>query len=96
MADRLVLNFPAMQQAAADIQNAINKLQSDLDQLEADAKPLVATWTGPAQEAYHARQAQWTNAANDLKQILMAIHKALVDSTEEFQQTEHANASRFG
>ena len=34
-------------------------LQSQLDQLEGDAGPLVATWDGAAQEAYAQRQAKW-------------------------------------
>src|SRR5688500_9328240 len=48
----LLVNFGALQQASADIQKAVNTLQSQLDQLEKDAGPLVATWEGTAQQAY--------------------------------------------
>jgi WXG100 family type VII secretion target len=93
--DQLVVDFAAMQQAAADIQSAINKLNSDLDQLESDAQPLVSTWTGEAQQAYFQRQQMWSNAAKDLTQMLQAIQKALVDSTSDYHSTERTNTSLF-
>lgn len=95
MADQLVVNFAAMQQAAGDIQSALNKLNSDLDQLESDAAPLVATWSGPAQAAYYQRQQTWTQAAGDLSQILRAIHRALGESTADYQSTERSNEALF-
>jgi 6 kDa early secretory antigenic target len=93
--DRLVVDFAAMSQAAADINSAINKLTSDLDQLNSDAAPLVQTWSGSAQEAYHQRQQVWTNAANDLTQMLRDIQKALVESTEDYNMTENRNRGLF-
>ena len=38
----LVVNFAALHQAGADIQKALNTLDSQLGQLERDAAPLVA------------------------------------------------------
>ncbi len=93
--DQLVVDFAAMHQAAADIQNAINKLSSDLEQLDADAKSLLPSWSGDAQAAYHQRQQVWTNAANDLSQMLRSIQKALVDSTSDYHTTEMTNKSLF-
>ncbi|MBX6356539.1 MAG: WXG100 family type VII secretion target [Micromonosporaceae bacterium] len=93
--DQLVVDFNAMHQAAADIQSAINKLTSDLDQLNQDAQPLVQTWSGPAQAAYHQRQQIWTNAANDLAQMLRDIQKALVESTADYNATENRNRDLF-
>jgi WXG100 family type VII secretion target len=93
--DHLVVDFAAMQQAAADIQSAINKLTSDLDQLNSDAQPLVSIWSGDAQAAYHQRQQTWTNAANDLAQMLRDIQKALVDSTADYHSTENSNKQLF-
>ncbi len=94
-ADQLVVNFAAMQGASADIESAIGKLTSNLDQLNSDAKPLVSTWTGEAQQAYYQRQTTWTNAANDLTQILRSIQRAVADSTSDYQSTEHANTNLF-
>jgi 6 kDa early secretory antigenic target len=93
--DQLVVDFNAMHQAAADIQSAINKMTSDLDQLNSDAQPLVQTWSGPAQASYHERQQTWTTAANDLAQMLRDIQRALVESTADYNSTENRNRDLF-
>jgi 6 kDa early secretory antigenic target len=91
----LLVNFGALQQAAADITKAISTMQSQLDQLESDAKPLVATWNGAAQEAYGQRQAKWRGASVDLHNILQNIKKAVEESTEDYVNTERQATQRF-
>lgn len=91
----LLVNFGAMQQASADIQKAINTMQSQLDQLESDAKPLIATWNGAAQQAYAQRQAKWRQASGDLHNILQNIKHAVDQSTEDYVNTEKQATQRF-
>lgn len=91
----LVVSFPALQQASADIQNALSKLQSQLAQAEQDARPLVSTWTGEAKEAYEQRQNKWRQAASDLSQILGSIRKAVDQSAADYQNAEKRNAGLF-
>ncbi|OLB80558.1 MAG: hypothetical protein AUI14_06285 [Actinobacteria bacterium 13_2_20CM_2_71_6] len=93
--DVLVVNFAALQKASADIQSALNTLQSQLAQLERDAAPLVAGWDGTAREAYDVRQAKWQQAATDLSNILRDIKRALDDSAIDYQNTEKRNTSMF-
>ena len=91
----LLVNFGAMQQASADIHKAITTMQSQLDQLESDAKPLIATWNGAAQEAYGQRQHKWRQASADLNHILQNIKRAVDQSTEDYVNTEKAATQRF-
>jgi early secretory antigenic target protein ESAT-6 len=91
----LLVNFGALQQASADIHKAINTMRSQLDQLESDAKPLVATWNGAAQEAYAHRQAKWRAASHDLHSILQNIKGAVDQSTEDYIATERQATQRF-
>ena len=91
----LLVNFGALQQAGADIQKAVNTLHSQLDQLERDAAPLVATWEGEAQQAYAARQAKWRAASQDLTSILQNIKSAVDQSTQDYIATEKQATSRF-
>lgn len=93
--DRLVVNFPALHQASADIQKALNALESQLGQLERDAAPLVASWEGEARQAYDARQGRWRQASQDLQAILRDIKLAVDDSAADYQSTEHQAIARF-
>ncbi|WP_329106533.1 WXG100 family type VII secretion target [Micromonospora sp. NBC_01699] len=91
----LVVSFTALQQASADIQRALNTLDSQLGQLERDAAPLVATWSGEAKEAYEQRQAAWRSASQDLKAMLRDIKIAVDDSAADYQSTEKKNTGLF-
>ena len=91
----LVVTFPALQQASADIQKALNTLESQLSQLERDAAPLVATWSGEAKQAYDQRQARWRAASQDLQGMLREIKIAIDDSAADYLSTEKKNTSLF-
>ena len=91
----LLVNFGALQQASADIQKALNTMQAQLSQLERDAGPLVATWSGAAQAAYAERQRKWTAASEDLANILRNIKIAVDESAADYQDTERKAQQRF-
>jgi early secretory antigenic target protein ESAT-6 len=91
----MLVNFAALQQAAVDINKGISTLQTQLDDLEKSAAPLVQIWQGEAREAYYARQATWRKSAQDLTQILQNIKTPVERSTEEYQTTEKQAAQRF-
>lgn len=91
----LLVDFGALRQASADIDKALNALRSELDQLEQDAGPLVATWAGPAREAYSERQAIWRSASEDLQGILRQIKVAVDDSALDYLETERLATERF-
>lgn len=91
----LVVSFPALQQASADIQKALNTLESQLGQLERDAAPLVATWDGEAKQAYEQRQAKWRSASQDLQAMLREIKIAVDESAADYLNTEKKNTNLF-
>ena len=91
----LVVNFGALNQAGADIEKALNNLDSQLGQLEIDAAPLVATWEGDAQLAYAQRQDKWRRAAEDLKTIQRDIKIAVTESAQDYLTTEKKATSLF-
>jgi len=62
----LVVDFAALRHASGEIQIALNRLESQLGELERDAAPLVASWEGDAKRAYGDRQTKWRQAAGDL------------------------------
>ena len=91
----LRVNFGALAQAGADIQKAVNELETQLSQLEADARPLVATWEGTAQEAYAQRQQKWSTASTDLKNILRDVRLAVDQAAQDYATTEGNAEKRF-
>jgi WXG100 family type VII secretion target len=93
--DMLVVNFAALAQASADIAHALGELEAQLGQLERDAAPLVATWSGEAKAAYDARQGRWRAASADLAGLLRDIKNAVDESAADYMSTERANANLF-
>src|ERR1044071_5239956 len=91
----LLVNFGTLSQAGADITKGISSLQSQLDDLERSAAPLVNTWEGEAKEAYAVRQARWQQASTELTQILTNIRQALQQSADDYTSTEKQATSRF-
>ena len=91
----LLVNFGSLQQASANIQRALTRLQNDLADLEGHGRELIRTWDGEAQAAYHARQVTWQNAARELSEILRNIKRAVDESAVDYQDTERAAANRF-
>jgi WXG100 family type VII secretion target len=66
-----------------------------LADLESDARPLVATWSGTAPESYQQRQNTWREVSKDLVSILCRIRVALDDAANDDEGTETANANLF-
>jgi len=93
--DLLVVNFAALDSASSDIAHALGELETQLDQLERDAAPLVAQWSGDARAAYDARQAKWRSAATDLARMLRDIKGAVDSSAADYLATERSNANLF-
>jgi ESAT-6 family protein len=91
----LKVNFAALQDAVGDLGRGVSTLDQKLSDLDKQAQPLVATWTGAAQQAYHERQTAWTTAANELKGVLIQIQSALNDSLREYTDTEDYNRKIF-
>ena len=91
----LKVNFAAVQDAVGDLSRGVSALDTKLADLDRDARPLVATWSGSAQQAYNEHQAAWTKAAQDLKNVLLNVQKALDSSLQEYIQTEQGNTRLF-
>ncbi|MFV2088612.1 WXG100 family type VII secretion target [Micromonospora sp. LOL_021] len=88
-------DFAALNNAADNCGTAAKNMIQELDGLKTGIQPLVATWEGDAQTAYLTRQAEWESAANDLKDLLNRIEKALREAALRMQAREAANRAKF-
>ncbi|GGM60630.1 hypothetical protein GCM10011608_52150 [Micromonospora sonchi] len=89
-------NFAGLNGAADACSSSVRNLTSELDGLKSGIAPLLATWDGDAREAYFQRQNEWESAANDLRDLLSRIEKALRESAAKMQAREAANRAKFG
>ena len=93
--DEIVVEFAALNQAAADISTALSSMQSELDTVNQQVQPLLASWQSDAQEAFHQRKTEWESAANDLHQLLNGIKGAVLKAAEIMAAREQANVAKF-
>jgi early secretory antigenic target protein ESAT-6 len=93
--DEIVVEFAALNQAASDITSALSSMQAELDGVNQTVQPMIASWQSEAQEAFAQRKLEWTNAANDLHQLLNGIKGAVLKAAEIMQQREQANVAKF-
>ena len=89
------VNFGALDTAAADISSAGKALESRLEELDRSLAPLRSDWTGSASEAYAQSKAQWTNAINDMNQLLNDIGQAVSQSGSSYQDMEKSNSQMW-
>jgi early secretory antigenic target protein ESAT-6 len=84
------VNFESLETGASGIQGNYIKLQGTLEQLETALKPMLATWSGSAQEAYVVCKQQWEEASQALSQVLSNIGRAVGDANTNYQTAEGA------
>ncbi len=89
-------NFAGLNAAAESCNGAVRNMTGELDGLKSGIAPLLATWDGEAREAYFQRQTEWESAANDLRDLLGRIERALRESAAKMQAREAANRGKFG
>jgi len=88
-------DFHQLNAAADNVSGAVKNLNGELDGLKQSLSPMMSTWDGDAKAAYHKRQTDWDNAANDLRDLLGRIEKALRESAAKMQAREAANKGKF-
>ncbi|TCB90687.1 WXG100 family type VII secretion target [Micromonospora zingiberis] len=89
-------NFAGLNAAADSCGSSVRNMTSELEGLKSGIAPLLATWDGDAREAYFQRQREWESAANDLRDLLGKIERALRESAAKMQAREAANRAKFG
>jgi len=95
MTGSINVNFGALQEAQQGIARTYSSLVSTLETLEQELNPLVNTWTGAAQQAYHEKKQQWDTAAANLSQVLNQIGQAVGQANENYQAAEQANRNTW-
>lgn len=91
MGDRMMVTFAELANAAQTIQSTSNNLNSRLEDLQSQLRPIAESWDGSAAQNYQIQQQKWNQAQQDINQVLLAISKAVEAAHEAYNQTEQAN-----
>lgn len=89
----MMVRFAGMQAAVTDMERSITRLQTAIDTLEGDLRPLVATWTGEAALFYQERQRSWDAAFAELRGVLVTATQTVGQAADNYRRTEAANAA---
>jgi len=82
------VTFESLAAGQQGITKTYSALVGTLEDLETELNPMVATWTGAAQQAYHERKTQWDTAAANLSQVLNNIAQAVGHAHENYTAAE--------
>jgi WXG100 family type VII secretion target len=91
----ITVDYGVIQTAADDCKSAGSELQATFDTLQGQLKPLIDTWSGGAQENYHAMQKNWNDQHDEMNQILAQIAAVLPQIAEGYQSTESGVSNLF-
>jgi WXG100 family type VII secretion target len=87
------VNFPSLESAAADLNALFGRLTTQISDLEAAMRPVLASWDGAARDQYSVRHNEWTSATNELGDVISAFGKAVQESKQLHEATEAANVA---
>lgn len=89
------MQFGTVEMAGTDIGSAANNLETKLNDMDTQLKPLQADWTGEASEAYIVAKAQWTKAISEMKALLAEIGQQVIQDSQEARSNETRNKNRW-
>jgi early secretory antigenic target protein ESAT-6 len=84
------VNFESLSSGQDSIKGVYTQLTSTLDQLESDLAPMVASWSGSAQESYLQCKKQWEEAAAGLATVLNQIGQSVGTANDNYMAAERA------
>ncbi len=93
--DGINVQHGKLDQGSADVMAAARDIQTRLDTLEDELKPLASDWTGAAKEAYREAKATWDKAIADMIVLLEQASTNVDTSNQEYKAADSRGAGRF-
>jgi early secretory antigenic target protein ESAT-6 len=93
--DGINVQHGKLDQGSADVMAAAKDIQTRLDTLEDELKPLASDWTGAAKEAYREAKATWDKAIADMIVLLEQASANVDTSNQEYKAADSRGANRF-
>lgn len=93
--DGLRVQHSALDQAAADMHQTVKDIDDRINRLESELEPLRSQWAGHAQAAYTRAKATWDRAILEMRDLLDESHRTVYESNAEYQAVDRRGAARF-
>lgn len=93
--DGLRVQHSALDQAASDMQQTVKDIDDRMNRLESELEPLRSQWAGQAQTAYVQAKATWDRAIMEMRDLLDQSHRTVQQSNAEYQAVDRRGAARF-
>ncbi|GGO72980.1 WXG100 family type VII secretion target [Nocardioides deserti] len=94
--DGIRVNHAGLDTAAADLMQAVKNIDDRLNRLESELAPLRSDWDGQAQQAYHVAKAKWDTAITEMRNVLQDTSAAVSQSNADYAAADKRGAAAFG
>ena len=93
--DGIRVNHAALDQAAADMFQTVKDIDDRMNRLESELTPLKSDWHGNAQQAYTTAKAKWDWAIQEMRDLLDESHQTVYQSNAEYMAADKRGAAQF-
>ena len=93
--DGIRVNHAGLDTAASDLMQAVKNIDDRLNRLESELAPLRSDWDGQAQQAYQVAKQKWDGAINEMRNILAQTSQAVSQSNQEYAAADKRGAAAF-
>ena len=91
----LKVNYGALDLASSDLSTGASNIQNALDQMDSELQQLMTNWEGEAQLAYQDAKRQWTEGMTGMRDVLAKVGSLVSTANMDYNQTDRINASKF-
>jgi WXG100 family type VII secretion target len=93
--DGIRVTHGALDQAAADMYQTVKDIDDRMNRLESELEPLKSQWMGNQPEAYRVAKAKWDWAIREMRDLLDDSQRTVYQSNEEYRAADQRGAARF-
>jgi len=93
--DGLVVNHGGLNEITDHLYKMVKDIDDRLNRLESDLAPLQSDWSGNAQAAYVTAKQKWDTAIAEMMQLLNDTGRTVGDSNTEYHAADVRGANSF-
>jgi len=93
--DGLVVNHGGLNEITDHLYKMVKDIDDRMNRLESDLAPLQSDWSGNAQAAYNDAKLKWDTAINEMMTLLADVGRTVSDSNTEYHAADVRGANSF-